>query len=232
MSWERWGRSSCFSRPKATTEIVDFRYLGLSRVAIEKYTQPSTDLEHTIVTGSGNDPYAVLDRFGRVTRLLWKQGSNDRINTVYTYDRVGNKLTQNINDPAALTSVDELYGYDELYRLTQYDRGELHGGSIVSPTLTQDWTLDATGNWTDFIQGVTDALNQDRTHNQVNEITDITESVGAAWPTPAYDDNGNTTTQDKGVRNQKMSWERWDRSFSLLTTKRQPRKSWISATWV
>ncbi len=108
-------------------------------------------------------------------------------------DRVGNKLTQNINDPAALTSVDELYGYDELYRLTQYDRGDLGGGSIFNPTLTQDWTLDATGNWTDFIQGVTDALNQDRTHNQVNEITDITESVGVAWPTPAYDDNGNTT---------------------------------------
>ena len=202
----------------ATKEIVDYRYLGLSRVAIEKYTQPSTDLEQTIVTGSGNDPYAALDRFGRVTRLLWKQGSNDRINTTYTYDRVGNKLTQNINDPAALTSVDELYGYDELYRLTQYDRGDLGGGSIFNPTLTQDWTLDATGNWTDFIQGVTDALNQDRTHNQVNEITDITESVGAAWPTPAYDDNGNTTAMPQPANltsSYDATWDAWNRLVKL-----------------
>ncbi len=197
---------------------MDFRYLGLNRVAIEKYTQPSTDLEHTIVTGSGNDPYTALDRFGRVTRLLWQQGANDRINTVYTYDRVGNKLTQNINDPAALTSVDELYGYDELYRLTQYDRGDLGGGSIFNPTLTQDWTLDATGNWTDFIQGVTDALNQDRTHNQVNEITDITETVGSAWPTPSYDDNGNTTAMPQPANltsSFDATWDAWNRLVKL-----------------
>ena len=217
----------------ATTEIVDYRYLGLSRVAIEKYTQPSTDLEQTIVTGSGNDPYAALDRFGRVTRLLWQQGSNDRLNTIYTYDRVGNKLTQNVNDPAALTSVDELYGYDELYRLTQYDRGELGGGSIVSPTLTQDWTLDGTGNWNNFQQGVANTLNQDRTHNQVNEITDITETVGSAWPTPAYDDNGNTTEMPQPANltsSFDATWDAWNRLVKLQDGSDIGGRIWLRRT--
>ena len=167
-----------------TTEIVDYSYLGMNRVAIEKYTEPSTDIENTIVTGSGSNPYAALDRFGRLTKLLWKQGSTDRVDYTYTYDRVGNKLTQNVNDATALTDVDELYGYDELYRLKNYDRGELSGSSITSPTLTQDWTLDQTGNWSNFQQGVVDALNQDRTHNTTNEITAIAKTVGDVWPTP------------------------------------------------
>jgi hypothetical protein len=62
-----------------------------------------------------------------------------------------------------------------------------------SPTLTQDWSLDATGNWNGFDQGVVNALSQTRTQNAVNEITDISRTVGDLWPTPEYDLNGNTT---------------------------------------
>ncbi|MEZ6088432.1 MAG: hypothetical protein R3C05_10475 [Pirellulaceae bacterium] len=43
--------------------------------------------------------------------------------------------------------------------------------SISSTTLTQDWNLDQVGNWDGFDQGVSDPLNQTRTHNRVNEIT-------------------------------------------------------------
>src|SRR5690606_11457079 len=75
--------------------------------------------------------------------------------------------------------------------------GELNSGNTAltgSPTLTQDWTLDATGNWKGFDQTVTGALVQTRTHNGVNEITNIAETVGTSWPNPAYDANGNTTS--------------------------------------
>jgi RHS repeat-associated protein len=41
--------------------------------------------------------------------------------------------------------------------------------------------------------GTTD-LNQNRTVNPVNEITNITESVGPAWATPGYDAAGSMTT--------------------------------------
>jgi hypothetical protein len=34
--------------------------------------------------------------------------------------------------------------------------------------------------------GSTD-LDQDRSHNEVNEVTDITETTGAAWPMPVHD---------------------------------------------
>ena len=43
-------------------------------------------------------------------------------------------------------------------------------------------------------QPVENALTQSRTQNAVNEITDISRSVGADWPTPDYDANGNTTS--------------------------------------
>ena len=60
-------------------------------------------------------------------------------------------------------------------------------------TGAEDFGLHATGNWSGYIQktsGNTD-LNQSRTHNKVNEITDITETVGDMWITPTHDRNGN-----------------------------------------
>jgi RHS repeat-associated protein len=55
--------------------------------------------------------------------------------------------------------------------------------------------LDATGNWSGFKQfdqeSATNALIQQRTHNEVNEITDIGESVGIQWTTPEHNRNGN-----------------------------------------
>ena len=175
--------------------VVDYNYLGLSQVVIQKYTEPSTDVEYTLATGTGDDPYdGGMDRFGRIIKLRWQRGSSVLINYNYTYDRVGNKKSLQDN-PVSLQSfyAGELYGYDDLYRLESYDRGQLSGGTISSPNLTQDWTLDQTGNWINFQQGVVDALNQGRGHNTANEITSITHTVGNTWPTPSYDANGNMT---------------------------------------
>ena len=71
-----------------------------------------------------------------------------------------------------------------------------HAGT---PAREQDFTLDATGNWADFVvktSGSTD-LNQSRTHNAVNELTDITETQGTAWLTPTHDKAGNMTAVPK-----------------------------------
>ena len=40
-------------------------------------------------------------------------------------------------------------------------------------------------------------LDQNRTDNTVNEITDITETAGPSWVTPAYNRAGNMTTIPK-----------------------------------
>ena len=68
-----------------------------------------------------------------------------------------------------------------------------------TPAKEEDWTLDPLGNWSNFVQktsGTTD-LDQSRTVNRVNEISDITETTGPSWVSPAYDRNGNMTTIPK-----------------------------------
>ena len=62
----------------------------------------------------------------------------------------------------------------------------------------ETWSLDETGNWREYQQdtdgnGTWDLI-QSRTSNKVNEITDITETVGNAWTTPVYHKSGNMTT--------------------------------------
>ena len=59
--------------------------------------------------------------------------------------------------------------------------------------------IDPTGNWTDYVQknSGTTALDQGRTHNKVNETTDITETTGPAWADPVHDAAGNMTTVPK-----------------------------------
>ncbi len=55
-------------------------------------------------------------------------------------------------------------------RLATFDRGDLNADKDAisgTPVKEEDWGLDMTGNWSDFLQktsGSTD-LNQDRTHN-------------------------------------------------------------------
>ena len=140
----------------------------------------------------------------------------------YGYDRASNRLYR--RDGVARTnsaSFDELYGYDGLQRLTSFDRGQLNttnSGLTGSPTLTQDWGLDSTGNWSDFTQTVQNALTQSRTHNPVNEITDITETVGTSWATPTYDDNGNTTgipIPSDLANNYTATYDAWNRLVKL-----------------
>ena len=203
-----------------TLKVAGYRYLGTSQVVVQLYDEPTPDpVAFTLVTGTGNNPYASMDRFDRITNLVWQQGKTSKlIDYDYTYDRLGNKLTQTVNGSPAPTNVDELYGYDELYRLKAYDRGELVSGSITNPTLTQDWTLDQTGNWAAFSQGVVDAGVQSRTHSKANEISGITVTTGPSWDDPSYDGTGNMT--ETPIPNNLSStfvltWDAWNRLVKL-----------------
>ena len=149
--------------------------------------------------------YAGFDRFGRVTRQLWKDYGADanRAHYNYGYDRSSNRKWRE-NVPAS--GKDEYYTYDRLNRLTSMDRGDLAGtypnytGISGTPTAERDYTLDALGNWTDYIEKSSGSttLDQDRTHNSVNETTGISEGGGEeAWIDPAHDARGNMTTVPK-----------------------------------
>jgi RHS repeat-associated protein len=194
----------------SSTHLADYEYLGLKSFVEVDYTEP--DVEYTLIgTAGGNDPdtgdiYRGLDRFGRVKDSYWYDyGSSADVDRIkYGYDRVGNRTyRENVVADALSKHFDELYNYDGINRLKDMDRGRLSSlkDAINNLQLAECWSLDETGNWSKFRQDDTGNgtwdLNQSRTNNKVNEITDITESAGPSWVTPVYSKAGNMTTMPK-----------------------------------
>lgn len=188
----------------ASTHLVDYEYLGLVGVVDLDYTEP--DVEYTLIgTTGGNDPdtgdiYRGLDRFGRVKDSYWYDyGSSSDVDRIqYGYDRNSNRIyRENVVADTLSKRFDELYDYDGINRLKAMQRGMLNGlkNAIMNLQFAECWALDETGNWLNFRQDDTGNgtwdLNQDRTSNTVNEITDVTSS---SWVTPAYSKAGNMTT--------------------------------------
>ena len=185
-----------------TTTLAQYLYLGAGMVIRITNPEPGIWLD---LWGGTSGTFAGIDQFGRVIDQRWQNniattpGDIDRYK--YGYDQNSNRLWKaNVVGTAAVTAgLDEFYTYDPLNRLTEMQRGVLNGtqtGITGTPSVEQDWTLDPTGNWFNFVSkasGTTD-LNQTRTANRVNEITNITESTGPTWIVPSYDDAGNTIT--------------------------------------
>ncbi|MBM4092022.1 MAG: RHS repeat-associated core domain-containing protein, partial [Planctomycetes bacterium] len=193
----------------------EYTYLGSGRIVVEDYVQP--DVRLTLDSGTAGE-YAGLDRFGRVLDHLWYDygASADRDRFTYGYDRASSRLYR---ENTVASAKDEHYTYDEVNRLATFDRGDLNANKDAisgTPVKEEDWGLDMTGNWTDFLQktsGTTD-LNQDRAHNPVNEITGITETTGTAWIDPVHDRAGNMTTVPKPsslASGLTCKWDAWNR---------------------
>ena len=184
-----------------------YLYLGLDTIvqatdgngtALSYIKQPGESSAPT----DGGDQYTGLDRFGRVDDQNWVNlstgVSTDRFQ--YGYDADGNVLYKNnlVN-----SSFSELYhangvatnsSYDNLNRLTNFARGTLSSSGnngttldqVTSPSTTNNWNLDAVGNWTA-------TGSQTRTFNAQNQITGI-----SGLTTPTYDNNGNMTKDQAG----------------------------------
>jgi YD repeat-containing protein len=160
-------------------------------------------------TGDGGDQYTGLDRFGRVVDQVWQEPAiggtiTDRFQ--YGYDRDGNVLWR---DNLVNSAFGELYSYDGLNQLTSFQRGTLNGshtGLVGSASRSQSWGFDALGNWTSF---TTNSTTQTRTANKQNQYT----AVGSA--TPAYDNNGNITTDETG---QQYVYDAWNRLVAVKTS--------------
>lgn len=206
-----------------SADVVEYSYIGTQQVVIQEYPEPTTAVEYTLATGAANS-YAGMDRFGRIVDLQWKQSSTELVRIKYGYDRASSRTYRRDEVARAQTPLkkfDELFGYDAVHRLDDFDRGELNSGNtalVGSPTITQGWTLDQTGNWSNFNQTVQNALTQTRTHNTVNEITAISETVGLPWADPAHDANGNMTTiPQPGALDDSYTatWDAWNRLVSL-----------------
>ena len=193
--------------------LASYTYLGLGTIVIEDYPQPDVRLEYFF-----DSSYAGFDRFGRVVDQRWYDygASADRDRYTYGYDRASNRLYR---ENTTASGKDEFYSYDGVNRLETFDRGDLNAGKTAisgTPVREEDWNLDMTGNWAGYLQktsGTTD-LDQDRSHNEVNEITDISETTGTAWATPVHDRAGNMTGVPKPASlssSLTLKWDAWNR---------------------
>jgi RHS repeat-associated protein len=203
-----------------TVVLADYEYNGLSRVVNVSLDEP--DVFWKQYSGSGS--YPDLDRFNRITSSRWTKDLStdvDFFDMDIEYDRNSNITSV---DDLVYTGVDVKYTIDDLNRLTDAQEGTLGGGTISSETRQQTWTLDQVGNWEldqldltgdgDF--GDANELNDDRTHNVVNELTARdTDDNGTNNYTLTYDEVGNLTDD---AENFEYVYDPWGR---LRKTKNQ-----------
>jgi len=234
-------RDDILSRVSALKKSNDTRcaytYLGLDQWLEANYAEPGVKLTYLKQTGDPDfppgdprdpgDQYTGLDRFGRVQDQRWLKTSDGthRERVQYGYDRANNRIwRQNL---VAGTGQDEFYTYDGLYQVSRLKRGTLNTNKTDisgTPTWQEDFAYDATGNWhgtasayVTRTNGVVD-LDQNRSHNQVNEITDITETTGPAWVTPVHDAAGNMTTipqPNSPTDSYDCTWDAWNRLVQM-----------------
>ena len=205
--------------------LAEYGHLGSGSIVQVDYPEP--DIRYDLAYGAGDDPYdGPLDRFARVSNLLWRDygSSTDVVRIQHGYDRAGNRLWR--EDPVAASyskDFDELYAYDGMYQLVDMQRGDLNGtkdGLVAnSKTFAEDWSLDMTGNWSTYRQdedgdGNWD-LNQSRTHNGANEITQI---AGVSIHV-AHDRNGNMTKipkPDDWSDHFDVTYDAWNRLVAVV----------------
>jgi RHS repeat-associated protein len=176
------------------------------------HPSPTNGLDLTYIgtgTGDAGDQYTGLDRFGRVVEQKWQTEQMTPTVTddfTYGYDRDSNRLFRNnlVN-----TAFGELYhangssnGYDNLNQLVAFARGTLNANhdTISSPTHSITWSLDAVGNFSSTTTDGGSTVNN--SFNKQNEET----SAGTA--NLAFDNNGNTTTDDQGKT---LVYDAWNR---------------------
>ncbi len=184
-----------------TTVLVEYTYLGVDRTAQVDFAQPGTKFtwikQGSEPDGDGGDQYTGWDRFGRAIDLRWiKNSSGAELERLkHGYDRADNRLYRRNVVAGASGRQDELYAYDGLYQLSDFQRGELNNGNsgIVSGTLAgrEQFTFDPTGNWNQYV--VNAGTPQTRTHNAANELTQIDSSSALV----AEDAAGNMTRAPK-----------------------------------
>jgi len=158
------------------TAVAEYQYNGLGQVIETKCAESKVKWSQY---GSTSGDYPDLDRFNRVTSSRWTSyngTATDFYDVDISYDRNSNITVVEDN---VHTGWDVDYTIDDVDRLTRAEEGTWGGSSISSRTRDEQWTLDQVGNWDvdkvdlngdgDFVDA--GELNDDRTHNDVNELT-------------------------------------------------------------
>ena len=186
--------------------LAFYAYNGVGSVVLQDYPEPDI---MWAMHGSTSGDYPDLDRFNRVTTSKWTKDLGTDVNFYevdLTYDRNGNITLAEDN---VHSGFDVEYTIDDLNRVTQAEEGTWGGSSITTTSRDQQWTLDQVGNWDvdkldldgDGNFTGTDELNDDRTHNDANELTarDIDDDNTDDY-TLVYDEVGNLTDDDEDYK--------------------------------
>lgn len=213
----------------AATHLADYTYLGLGTVVVAASPQPGSQLTYIQQTGDthantdGGDQYTGFDRFGRVIDQYWlKPGTGDLERIQYGFDRASNRQWRDnlVADVVAGSNYqDEYYNYDGLNQLQVLTRGQLNSGRTGisgTPTWEEDFTFDPTGNWGNYTTktGGSTSLNQNRTHNMVNELATLSGSGSLV----GFDAAGNMTTAPQPGSwgsAYTLVWDAWNRLVSV-----------------
>jgi RHS repeat-associated protein len=193
------------SLSNSSTTLEAYTYLGLDTVVTRSHPQPGVDLTYinSYTGGGAGDQYGGLDLFGRVVDQQWKTSSVDVDRYQYGYDRDSNRLFQ---DDKVTSGHGEVFAYDDLNQLTGYQRGTLNTGrTAITGTVarSQDWTMDAAGNFTGISTNGTPVSS---TFDKQNEPTTL------LGETADNDANGNLLNDQDGHT---YVYDAWNRLVSV-----------------
>ncbi|HKV33738.1 MAG TPA: RHS repeat-associated core domain-containing protein [Pyrinomonadaceae bacterium] len=181
LTFDNLDRLKTINDTGAPTNIVRYDYIGPARVLERQYQNGvrATHLDDAGTTDTGYDPIK------RMVGLRHLRSDNSLVvGFTHAYDREDNKrFERKLHQPSNA----ELYAYDSVYRIIDFQRGQLNAANdgIVGPSQrTQGWELDGVGNWRKNIEN---GVVENRTANQMNEYV----TVGLS--NQFHDDNGNLT---------------------------------------
>ena len=207
--------------PGAT--LAAYSYLGQGGIVQVDYQEP--DIRFDLAFGAGSDPYDGLDRFdprGRssLAELLQLGGCGaDQARLRPLRATVSGGKTR-WPPPVAPIST-SFMAMMACTKLKSRQRGDIDAGhtAISSKNFAEDWTLDMTGNWPLFRQDTdgngTWDLNQSRTHDAANEITQIAGSSSHV----AHDRAGNMTRMpkpDNWSAHYDLTFDAWNRLVKVM----------------
>ena len=171
---------------------ASYSYLGVGTIVGQ------TDDNGTVET-------ITLDQFGRTAEIKYVNSSSVTTDDFqYGYDQDGNVLYK---ANGVLTTLSQLYTYDDLNRLTSSTQGTLNGTDTAitgTPTASQEWTYDALGNQTEVD---TNGTTEDNSTNSQNELTSYNGT------SQSFDNDSNTLI-DATTGNHYV-YDAWNRLVSV-----------------
>jgi len=204
---------------------VEYTRAGLGRFTKVAYPQPGVEMS-MIRPGGGSegdsgDPYDGYDRFSRVQEMRWQSSSTGTPIDAWQwgYNEASNRTWK--KNLVAASGQDEAYGYDGLYQVIRDAVGTLNTnrtsiGGI--PGEEEDFAYDPTGNWLGYRKDTngTAVLNQSRSNNQDNQLTQIDGSSALL----SYDRAGNATKTAPGTngdwsKSYQPVWDAWNRLVEI-----------------